>query len=59
MVLNSSTETIRLIQDREKGGGGMEVGEEGDHIPIATLSPLTRMMPVLRWAAMRAILMFQ
>ena len=21
------------------GGGGMEVGEEGDYIPIATLSP--------------------
>ena len=30
----------------------MEMGEEGDYIPIATrLSPL-------RWAAMRAILMF-
>ena len=31
----------RLIRDREKGGGGggwsMEVGEEGDYIPIATL----------------------
>ena len=29
--------------DGEKGGGGgeegMEVGEEGDYIPIATLSP--------------------
>ena len=31
----------------------MEVGEEGEDIPIATLSP-----PALRWAAMRAILMF-
>ena len=31
----------------------MEVGGEGDYIPIATLSP-----PALRWAAMRAILMF-
>ena len=33
---------IRLIRDVEKGGrgeGGMEVGEEGDYIPIATLSP--------------------
>ena len=28
-------------------------GEEGDYIPIATLSP-----PALRWAAMRVILMF-
>ena len=34
----TSTETIRLIRDGEKGGGGMEVGEEGDYIPIATLS---------------------
>ena len=38
-----STETIRLIRDGEKGGGGgqggMEVGVEGDYIPIATLSP--------------------
>ena len=40
MVL-TSTETMRLIRDGEKGGGGkgMEVGEEGDYIPIATLSP--------------------
>ena len=37
----TSTETVRLIRDREKGGGGggMEVGAEGDYIPIATLSP--------------------
>ena len=36
-----STETTRLIRDKEKGGGGrgMELGEEGDNIPIATLSP--------------------
>ena len=36
----------------------MEVWEEGDYIPIATLVT-TRMIPALRWAAMRAILMFQ
>ena len=33
---------MRLIRDGEKGGeggGGMEVGTEGDYIPIATLSP--------------------
>ena len=30
----TSTETIRLIRD-----GRMEVGEAGDYIPIATLSP--------------------
>ena len=35
----------------------MEMGEEGDYIPIATLSPPER--PALRWEAMRAILMFQ
>ena len=34
----TSTETIRLIRDGEKGEGGMEVGGEGDYIPIATLS---------------------
>ena len=37
-----STETIRFIWDGENGGGGeggMEVGEEGEYIPIATLSP--------------------
>ena len=35
-----STESIMIISDGEKGGkGGMEVGEEGDYIPIATLSP--------------------
>ena len=33
---------MRLIRDGEKrvgGWGGMEVEEEGDYIPIATLSP--------------------
>ena len=56
----TSTETIRLIWDREKvGEGGMEVGEEGNYKPVATLSSLTRMIPALRWAAIRAILMFQ
>ena len=33
---STSTETIRFMGG---GGGGMEVGEEGDSIPIATLSP--------------------
>ena len=46
-----------LIRDGENGGKrGMEVGEEGEYIPIATLSPPE--CPALRWAAMRAILMF-
>ena len=38
---------MRLIRDRKKegggvcggGGGGMEVGGEGDNIPITTVSP--------------------
>ena len=33
----------------------MEVGEEGDYIPFATLSP----PEWIKWAAMKAILMFQ
>ena len=36
----------------------MEVGEEGDYIP-SLCSVTTRMIPALRWAAMRAILMFK
>ena len=36
----------------------MEVEYEGDYIPIATLSLPLRMTPALRWAAMRAILIF-
>ena len=37
----TSTGTVRLIRDGEKGGGegGTEVGGEGEYIPIATLSP--------------------
>ena len=35
----------------------MEVGGEGDYMPIDTLSPPE--WPALRWAAMRAILMLQ
>ena len=35
----TSTETVRLIRDGEKGGGSMEVVEEGDYVPITTLSP--------------------
>ena len=36
----TSTETIRLIRDGGQGEeGGVEVGEEGEYKPIATLSP--------------------
>ena len=36
----------------------MAVGEEGDYIPVRC-TVTTRMIPALRWAAVRAILMFQ
>ena len=49
-----------LIRDGEKGGkGGMEVGEEGGRLDTYRYTVTTRMIPVLRWAAMRAILMIQ
>ena len=51
-----STETTRLIRDGEKGGGGG--GGEGI-IYTYRYSVATRMISALRWAAMRAILMFQ
>ena len=55
----TSTETIRLIRDGEKGGRGLwRWGKkEMTDIPLATLSPPV-MTPALRWAATRAILMF-
>ena len=37
----------------------MEVGGEGDYIYTYRYTVTTRMIPALRWAAMRAILMFQ
>ena len=42
------------------GEGGMEVVEEGEYIPIDTYryTVTTRMTSALRWAAMRAVLMF-
>ena len=54
-----------LIRDGEKGGGG--VGGKGvwrwegrrGRLYTYSYSVTTRMIPALRWAAMRAILMFQ
>ena len=50
-------ETIRLIRDGEKGGvyGGGGRGRLYTYRYTVT----TRMTPALRWAAMRAILMFR
>ena len=39
------------------GEGGMEVGGEGDYIPVV-YTVTTRKTPALRWAEMRAILVF-
>ena len=43
----------RLSGTGKGGEGGMEVGGEGDCIPVTSW-----MTPVLRWAVTRAILMF-
>ena len=48
---------MRLIRDGEKGGGGMEVGGRG-RLYTYRYTVTTRMTFALRWAAMRAILMF-
>ena len=50
---------MRLIRDGEKGG--MEVWRWGEREIIYTYryTVTTRIIPALRWAAMRAILMFQ
>ena len=56
MVLSLSTETVRLIRDGEKGEGDMEVGER--EIIYLSLHYHQR-TSTLRWAVMRAILMFQ
>ena len=53
MMLNVHTETIRLIRDRERGGGVMVI------LYAYRYTVTTRMTTALRWAAMpRAILMF-
>ena len=39
MVLNVHRNHQAFYGRGEGGGGGMEVGGEGDYIPIATLSP--------------------
>ena len=55
-----SAETIRLIRDGEKGDVGTEVagGEVDYNLYTYYYIVTTRMTPALRWAAMRAILVF-
>ena len=50
------TETIRLIRDREKGGRGYGGGGRGRLYTYCYT--VTTRISALRWAAMRAILMF-
>ena len=54
----TSTETIRLIRDGEKGGRGYGGGGRR-RLYTYRYTVTTRMTSALRWAAMRAILMFQ
>ena len=53
-----STETIRLIRDGEKGGKGVWRWGEKDIIYLSVYTVITRMTSAVRWAAMRATLMF-
>ena len=53
----TSTETIRLIRDGEKVGRGYGGGGRG-RLYTYRYTVTTRMTPALRWAAMRAMLMF-
>ena len=54
-----STETIRLIRDGEKGGGRGYGGEGRGRLYTYRYTVTTRMIPALRWAVKRVILMFQ
>ena len=54
----TSTETIRLIRDGEKGGRGYGGGGRR-RLYTYRYTVTTRMIPALRWVAMRAILTFQ
>ena len=56
MVLNT-TETIMLIRDQEKRGKGIRRCGE-DRLYTYRYTVTTRMTLALRWAAMRAILVF-
>ena len=47
-----------MDEEKGRGGGGMEVGGEGDYVPIRYTVTTSGMTSALRWAVMRAILMF-
>ena len=52
------TETVGLIRDGEKAGKRYGGGGRG-RLYTYRYTVTTRMTPALRWAVMRAILMFQ
>ena len=54
----TSTETIRLIRDGENEGG-RGYGGGGREIIYLSLHCHHQKIPAVRWATMRAILMFQ
>ena len=59
MVLNVHTEKPQgLLGTGRRGGGGYGGGGRG-RLYTYRYTVTTRMIPALRWAAMRAILMFQ
>ena len=49
---------MRLIRDGEKGGGGGGMGGGRGRLYTYGYTVTTRMTSALRWAAMRAILLF-
>ena len=53
-----STETIRLIRDGENGGKGVWRWVKRVSMYTYRYIVTTRMTSALRWAAMRAVLMF-
>ena len=58
----TSTETTRLIRDRERkggGGGGRGYGGGGrERLYTCRYTVTIRMTPALRWVVMKAILVF-
>ena len=57
MVLNVHINRKAYQRRGEGGEGGMDVGGEGDYYTYR-YTVTTRMTAALRWAVMRAILMF-
>ena len=57
MALDVHSFHTRLIRDGEKGGPGYGGGGR-ERLYTYRYTVITRMTPALKWAAMRAILMF-